>query len=75
MSTVTRRVTPDYVSVSDAAVLLGVGRSTVRRYVSRGLIEARRLPGGGGVRIPIRALNLPDYTEDQGIASRARHRT
>lgn len=63
MSTLTRRrVTPDYVSTGDAARLLGVSRSTVRRWITCGQLEARRLPSGF-VRVPLRALDLPPYEE------------
>ena len=58
-----RRVTADYVSVRDAARLLGRGESTIRRW-----IVDRRLPAyrdhGGGVLIRIVDLRLPPITEE-----------
>ncbi len=35
-----------YLSLRDAARRLGVHENTVRRYIDRGLIRARRLPSG-----------------------------
>ena len=67
-NTIRRRVEPDYCSVGDAARLLGVGRSTVRRWISEGRLDARRLPSGN-VRIPWRALDLPAYREDHDLVA------
>ena len=64
-----RRIAPDYVSTGDAARLLGVSRSSARRWISEGRLEARRTPGGN-VRIPWRALDLPAYREDHDVADR-----
>lgn len=71
---VTRTVRPDYASVSDVAVLMGVGRSTVRRWVYSGRLEARRSPGGG-LLIPLEALRrLPSVHEEMPRrAHRHRH--
>lgn len=44
-------VTEEWISVRDAARILGVAPSTIRRYVARGLLESRRLPTGRGLRL------------------------
>lgn len=36
----------EWVTVSEAARILGVSAETIRRYIDRGLIRARRLPLG-----------------------------
>lgn len=41
----------EWISVRDAARILGVAPSTIRRYVARGLLESRRLPTGRGLRL------------------------
>lgn len=37
---------PAFLSLPDAAAYLAVGQRTMRRYVSDGLIQAYRAPGG-----------------------------
>ncbi len=44
-------VAEEWISVRDAARILGVAPSTIRRYVARGLLESRRLPTGRGLRL------------------------
>lgn len=43
--------TEEWISVRDAARILGVAPSTIRRYIARGLLESRRLPTGRGLRL------------------------
>jgi excisionase family DNA binding protein len=53
-----RTVTPDYISVAEAAVLLGVHRHTIYNAIRAKELPARRL--GGRYLIPIAALrDLP----------------
>jgi excisionase family DNA binding protein len=49
-------VSPDFVSVAQAAVVLGVSRQHTYALVHRGELEAVRLGAGGLLRIPIPAL-------------------
>ncbi len=44
-------IAEEWISVRDAARILGVAPSTIRRYVARGLLESRRLPTGRGLRL------------------------
>jgi excisionase family DNA binding protein len=40
---------PAYISVREAARLLGVHDNTVRRYADRGMLRVARLPSGEGI--------------------------
>lgn len=41
----------EWISVRDAARILGVAPGTIRRYIARGFLESRRLPTGRGLRL------------------------
>jgi len=43
--------TDGWISVKEAARFLGVSPDTVRRYIARGFLKARRLPSGRGWRL------------------------
>lgn len=39
-------IAPSYISVENAALLMGVSHWTVRRWISAGALPARKLPSG-----------------------------
>jgi excisionase family DNA binding protein len=61
-----RRVTADYVSYAECALLLSVSERTVRQMVADDELPAVRVRGQ--VRIPIAALrNLPPFDPDEDV--------
>lgn len=59
-----RTVTPDFVTVSEVAVLLGRSQSTIRAWIRDGRLPARR-DFGGGVLVPLDALRaMPPVAQE-----------
>lgn len=38
------QVTPEFISIADAAILLGMHKNTIRQYIARGLLQAYKAP-------------------------------
>ncbi len=63
MATQIRNETPSFLSVSEAAIRLGVNAATVRKWIRDGHLKAAR-PGGelGSLRIPAGELERLERT-------------
>lgn len=57
----------EYVSVREAARLLGVHENTVRAWVDAGWLTARRLPGSGFRRVSVASIQaVLDLDAEEG---------
>jgi excisionase family DNA binding protein len=61
VSTITQQ--PPYLSVREAAALLGVHQNSIRRYIARGELPACRLGHGARARVRIDPRDLGALTE------------